>query len=122
MRHSKKFARSFSVTSPVTRCCFAASFVQRVTGFLVLCFSVRHGESVVSQRVFPYITAIGIGIAAASALSFLSLAVRVGFVSAYRTDVQRAAKSCLRVTAAELCFSGRTEVCELALSEGALFR
>jgi hypothetical protein len=32
----------------------------------------------VSQRVFPYITAIGIGIAAASALSFLSLAVASG--------------------------------------------
>lgn len=78
MRHSKKFARSFSVAGPVARCGIAASFVQRVTGFVVLCFSVRHGESVVSQRVFPYITAIGIGIAAASALSFLSLAVASG--------------------------------------------
>jgi len=52
--------------------------VQRVTGFLVLCFLVRYGESVVSQRVLPYITAIGIGIAAASALSFLSLMVASG--------------------------------------------
>jgi hypothetical protein len=74
----RKFARSFSLAEPVTRCGFAASFVQRVMGFPVLCFSVRHGESVVSQRVFPYITAIGIGIAAASALSFLSLAVASG--------------------------------------------
>ena len=39
---------------------------------------VGYGESVVSQRVLPYITAIGIGIAAASALSFLSLAVASG--------------------------------------------
>ena len=31
------------------------------------------GKGVVYQRVLPYITAIGIGIAAASALSFLSL-------------------------------------------------
>jgi hypothetical protein len=76
--HSKKFARSFSVARRETRCGIAASFVHRVTGFVVLCFSVRHGESVVSQRVFPYITAIGIGIAAASALSFLSLAVASG--------------------------------------------
>jgi hypothetical protein len=44
----------------------------------VLCFSARHGESVVSQRVLPYITAIGIGIAAATALSLLSLAVASG--------------------------------------------
>ena len=56
-------------------CGFAASFVQRVTGFLVLCFSARYGESVVSERGLPYIAAIGVGIAAASALSFLSLAV-----------------------------------------------
>jgi hypothetical protein len=56
-------------------CGFAASFVQRVAGFLVLCFSARYGESVVSERVLPYIAAIGVGIAAASALSFLSLAV-----------------------------------------------
>jgi hypothetical protein len=33
-----------------------------------------------------------------------------------------AAKGFLREPAAELCFSGRTEVRELALSEGALFR
>jgi len=32
----------------------------------------------VSQRVLPYITAIGIGIAAASALSFFSLMVASG--------------------------------------------
>jgi hypothetical protein len=42
------------------------------------CFSARHGESVVSQRVLPYITATGIGIAAASALLLLSLAVASG--------------------------------------------
>jgi hypothetical protein len=39
---------------------------------------VRYGEGVVSQRVLPYITAIGIGIAAASALSFFSLMVATG--------------------------------------------
>ena len=39
----------------------------------MLSFSTRYGEGVVYQRVLPYITAIGIGIAAASALSFLSL-------------------------------------------------
>jgi hypothetical protein len=54
-------------------CGFAAWFVRRVTGFLVLCFSVRRGVSVVYQRVLPYITAVGIGIMTASALSFLSL-------------------------------------------------
>ena len=32
-----------------------------------------YGEVVVYQRMLPYITAIGIGIAAASALSFFSL-------------------------------------------------
>jgi hypothetical protein len=36
------------------------------------------GESVVSERVFPYIAAIGIGIAAASALSFFSLVLASG--------------------------------------------
>ena len=54
-------------------CGFAAWFVQRVRGFFVLCFSARYGEVVVYQRMLPYITAIGIGIAAASALSFFSL-------------------------------------------------
>jgi hypothetical protein len=63
-------------------CGFAAWFVQRVTRFLVLCFSARYGESVVSQRVLPYITAIGIRAAAASALSFLALAVASGICSA----------------------------------------
>ena len=58
-------------------CVCAAYFVRRVTVVLVLCFSAR-GDSVVSQRVFPYITAIGIGIAAASALSFLSLVLASG--------------------------------------------
>jgi hypothetical protein len=33
---------------------------------------------VVSQRVLPYMTAIGIGIAAASALSYISLMVASG--------------------------------------------
>ena len=59
-------------------CGFAASFVQRVTRFFVLRFSARYGESVVSERVLPYIAAIGIGIAAASALSFLSLELASG--------------------------------------------
>jgi hypothetical protein len=44
----------------------------------VMLSAVRYGEGVVSERVLPYIAAIGIGIVAASALSFLSLVLASG--------------------------------------------